>query len=140
MICLIRIKGRTSLKKEIIETLNRIRLRKKYACVVIKPTKENLGRVKFLKDFIAFGEINNETFEKLIEKRGKLIDKSKKINIKEVIKKLGEGKSYEELNLKPFFRLHSPRGGIDSKIHFGKKKGVLGNNKDSINKLVEKML
>ena len=62
MICLIRIKGRTSLKKEIIETLNRIRLRKKYACVVIKPTKENLGRVKFLKDFIAFGEINNETF------------------------------------------------------------------------------
>jgi len=140
MICLIRIKGRTGLRQETIEGLNRIRLMKKYSCVVIKPSKENLGIVKSLKDFIAFGEINNETFEKLIEKRGKLIDKSKKINPKEIIKKLEEGKSYEELNLKPFFRLHSPRGGIDSKIHFGKGKGVLGNNKESINKLVEKML
>jgi large subunit ribosomal protein L30 len=44
------------------------------------------------------------------------------------------------LNIKPFFRLHPPRGGIDSAKHFGIKKGVLGNNKESINKLIERML
>ena len=47
-------------------------------------------------------------------------------------------KSYWALDLKPFFRLHPPRGGIKSKIHF--PKGVLGNNKEKINDLVERML
>ena len=44
----------------------------------------------------------------------------------------------EELNMKPFFRLHPPRGGINAKIHF--PKGVLGNNKEKINDLIKRML
>ena len=47
---------------------------------------------------------------------------------------------YEEVNVKPFFRLHPPRKGIESKKHFGVGKGVLGNHKDKINKLIERML
>ena len=77
-------------------------------------------------------------FEKLIEKRGQLINKSKKIDSKNVVEELEKGKKYEELNLKPFFRLHPPRKGIKSKFHF--PKGVLGNNKDKINELMERML
>ena len=115
MIAIIRIKGQVGLERSIVETLNRLKLRKKYACVVIeKPTKEQLGMVEKVKDFVAYGEINDKTYKELVEKRG--------------------GK------IKNFFRLHPPRGGIDSKKHFGVKKGVLGNNKEKINELVGKML
>jgi len=117
MICIIRIRGRVGLKKEINETLNRLRLRRKYTCVVLEGNKVQLGMIKKVKDFIAFGEINEETHKKLIEKRGK---------------KDKEGK------LKPFFRLHPPRKGINSKLYF--PKGVLGDNKEKINDLVERML
>ena len=40
--------------------------------------------------------------------------------------------------LKGFFRLHPPRKGINSKLQY--PKGVLGDNKKDINKLIERML
>ncbi len=119
MIAIIRIKGQIGLKREIVETLYRLRLRKKYVCVVLeKPTKEQLGMLKKVKDFVSFGEIDADTYKELKEKRGK----------KDI-----QGK------LKPFFRLHPPRGGIESKKHFGVGKGVLGKNA-KINELIRRML
>jgi len=140
MIAVIRIHGQVKLKKNIAETLSRLRLRRKYSCVVLNPTKEQMGMIKKLKDFVAYGEINKTTLEKLIAKRGKLIDKSKKIDAKKMAEGLIDKKSSWAVDLKPFFRLHPPRGGIDSKKHFGVKKGVLGDNKNKINELVERML
>lgn len=138
MICVIRIHGMVGLNKEINETLNRLRLKRKYSCIVLNPTKEQLGMIKKSRDVVAFGEINKETFEKLIKKRGQLLNKSKKIDSKKVVEKLEKGARYEELNLKPFFRLHPPRKGIKSKVHF--PKGVLGDNKEKINELIKRML
>ncbi len=115
MIAIIRIAGQVGLKKEIVETLSRLRLRKKYACIIIeKPSKEQLGMINKIRDFVAFGNINDKTHKKLIEKR--------------------------KTKIKNFFRLHPPRKGIDAKKHFGVKKGVLGNNKEKINELIERML
>jgi large subunit ribosomal protein L30 len=120
MICIIRIKGQVGLREDIIETFNRLRLRKKYSCVVIEePNKIHLGMIKKLRDFIAYGEISEEVYKELIKKRG-IKDKNGK--------------------LKPFFRLHPPRKGIESKKHFGVGKGVLGNNGEKINDLIIRML
>ncbi len=120
MICIIRIAGETGIDGKIKETLNRLRIQKKYSCVVFEnPNESQLGMIKKVNDFIAYGEINEETYKKLVEKRGKKV----------------AGK------LKPFFRLHPPRKGIDSKKHFGESsKGVLGNNKEKINELIIRML
>jgi len=139
-IAVIRIHGRVKIKKKVEETLYRLRLRRKYSCVVLSPTKEQLGMIKKLKDFVAFGEINDKTFKELIEKRGQFIDKSKKIDAKKVVEEIKKGRKYKEVNLKPFFRLHPPRKGIESKKHFGVGKGVLGDNGKEINKLIERML
>ncbi len=115
----IRIKGQVGIKKPVKETLNRLRLRRKYVCVVFEePSKEILGMIKKMKDFVAFGEIQEETYKELVEKRGQ---------------------KNKEGELKPFFRLHPPRGGIESKKHFGVGKGVLGNNK-KMNELIRRML
>jgi large subunit ribosomal protein L30 len=141
MIAVIRIKGQVGLKKNIVETLHRLRLRRKYACVVFANSpKVQLGMIKKVKDFVAFGEINDKTLKELIKKRGQLIDKKKKIDSEKIVEELKKGKKFEELNLKPFFRLAPPIKGIESKKHFGVGKGVLGNNKDKINDLIERML
>lgn len=115
MIAIIRIKGEVGLRREIKETLDRLRLKKKYSCIVLeKPSKSELGMLKKVKDFVAYGNIDKETFDELVKKRGK---KGKK-----------------------FFRLHPPRKGIESKKHFGVGKGVLGDNKEKINGLIRRML
>jgi large subunit ribosomal protein L30 len=138
MICVIRIRGQVGINKDVKETLDRLMLRKKYSCIVINPTKEQFGMIKKIRNFVAFGEIKKDVLEKLIEKRGQLINKEKKIDAKKAVEELEEGKKYEKLNLKSFFRLHPPRKGIKSKLHF--PKGVLGNNKEKINELVKRML
>ena len=140
MKALIRIKGMNKIEGRVEDTLYRLRLRRKYACVIVNESKEKIGMIKKVKDFIAYGEIDNDTLEELINKRGKPIDRTKKIDPKKILIGLKEGKEYESLNLKPFFRLHPPRGGIDGKVHFGKGKGVLGNNGKEINKLIKRML
>ena len=138
MIAVIRVRGQVGLRRDAVETLNRLRLRKKYSCIVIeKPKKEQLEMINSVRDFVAFGEIKEEVFEKLLKERAKSLD-NKKIEAKKIIEELKKGKKYEELNIKPFFRLHPPRGGIKSKIHF--PKGVLGNHHEKINKLIERML
>lgn len=120
MIAVIRIRGQVGLNKEVKETLYRLRLRRKYACVVLKkPTKEQLGMINAVQNFVAFGEINEETYKELVKERGK---------------------KDKDGSLKPFFRLHPPRKGIDAKKHFGVNKGVLGNNKEKINDLIGRML
>src|SRR4030042_3431844 len=106
MIAIVRIRGQVNIRATIEETLRRLGLKKKYSCVVIeKPNAVELGMLEKVRDFVAFGEISSEAYKKLVDARGKL-SKSK-----------------------THFRLHPPRGGIDSKKHFGVQKGVLGNNK-----------
>jgi len=119
MIAVIRIKGRVGLSQNINETLDRLRVRKKYSCVVLNGSKEEIGMIEKLRDFVAYGEIKDDVYKELIKQRGK---------------KGKDGK------LKPFFRLHPPRKGIESKKHFGVGKGVLGNNGEKINDLILRML
>jgi len=139
MIAVIRIRGNVGLKKNVVETLNRLRLRKKYSCVVLEGDKKIMGMIKKIKDFVAYGEINDETFIELIEKRGKLIDKNKKIDFKKIFEEIKKGKKYKDLNIKPYFRLHPARGGIKTKLSFSEG-GVLGNHGEKINDLIKRML
>jgi len=114
-IAVIRISGCVGVERKIVETLNRLRLRRKFSCIVLENTKENLGMIKKVKNFVAFGKIDDETYRLLNEKR--------------------------KTKIENFFRLHPARGGIDSKKHFGEtRKGVLGNHKEKINDLIRRML
>jgi 50S ribosomal protein uL30 len=141
MICAIRIIGEVKVEKTVAETLKRMRLKKKYSCIVLaNPKKEDWGMITKAKDSIAFGEIDKKTFQELLEKRGHLLKKSakEKIDAKKVIEGLEKGKKYEEMNVKPFFNLHPPRKGINTKEQF--PKGSLGNHREKINELVMRML
>lgn len=141
VIVIIRIKGMVGIKGDVEETMFRLRLRRKYSCVVVRESSELTGIIKKIKDLVAYGTIDEKTFEELVKKRGQKIDKESKINAEEIVKKFKESKTNKKLSdfgIKNFFRLHPPRGGIKSKEHF--PKGVLGNNKEKINDLVRRML
>jgi large subunit ribosomal protein L30 len=138
MILVIRISGMVEVDEKIEEALFRLRLRRKYSAVLLKETKENLILLKKVRDFIAFGTIDQKTLELLIEKRAQPI--KDKVDVKKIMDNIDK-KKLEDLGIKPFFRLHPPVGGIDSKKHFGvTKKAVLGDNKEKINDLLRRML
>ena len=121
------------------QALFRLRLRRKYSAVLMRPTKINLKILNNIRNFVAYGDINKETLTELIKRRAQPIDKTKKVDAEKIVLEL-EKKELQSLGLKPFFRLHPPRKGIDSKKHFGVNKGVLGDNKEKINDLVRRML
>lgn len=141
LLVVIRISGMIKIRKDMANTLDRLMLRRKYSCILINSNNKNLyGMLKKVRNFVSYGVIDNNIIEKLVKERGKSIEGNKRkveIDPNEVVKGLVEGKKLNEFGLKPFFRLHPPRGGIKSKMHY--PKGVLGENKE-INKLIERML
>jgi large subunit ribosomal protein L30 len=137
MIAIIRISGHVKLNERYEEMLFRLRLRKKYTCIVLPETKELKANLQELRNLIAYGKISPETLKLLIEKRGKPLSPNKKVDISKALEAL-EKKGLASAGVKPFFRLHPPRGGIDSKLHY--PKGILGDNKEDINELIRRML
>lgn len=139
MIIVIRITGQINLPEGVKEALHRLKIRKKYSAVLVKSTKENMQLMKKLRNFVAYGTISAESLSELLAKRGKPLKVGQKLDSEKIISGI-EKKPLEDFGLKPFFRLHSPRRGIDAKKHFGVNKGVLGDNGEKINDLVRRML
>lgn len=139
MIVVIRISGKVKINKEIEETLFRMSLRRKYASILInEKDKIKIGMLKKVRNYVSYGEINKGMLTRLIENRGKRKDKKEIKNPDKISIELEKGKTLQELELKPFFRLHPPRKGLkNSKLTY--PRGILGNNKE-INKLIERML
>lgn len=138
MIAIIRIKGLVEIPESIQENLIRINLRRKYNLILMNETEDNLRLLKKIRDYVAYGKINKEVLTELIEKRA-VSFKNKKIDANRIAEEV-ENKNMEDLGIRPFFSLHPPRGGINTKSHFPIKKGVLGDNKEKINELIRRML
>ena len=117
----VRLRGWTGIKREIVNTMERLKLTRRNNCTLLKDVPEIIGMIKKSKDYITWGIIDDETKKLLIEKRGE----------KDI-----------DGNLKQVFRLHPPIGGFERK---GIKKsftinGALGDRKEKINELIKKML
>ena len=153
MYAVIRVRGRTGVRKDIKDTLNILNLTRINHCVLIPDTPSYRGMLQKVTDYVTWGEINQETLEKLIRVRGKLYgdkpitDKYVKDtlgygNISELAKALMEEKIlYKDIpNVKPIFRLHPPlKGWEKTKRHFTEG-GALGYRGENINELILRML
>ena len=138
MMIAVRIRGQVNVSGEISSTLNSLRLMKKYSCVVIKETPEILGMIKKVRQFIMYGNVNDDVLKLLIEKRARKPG-NKPILKTEVEKVEKEIKSSEIKTIKPFFALHPPIGGFKKSTKKMFPKGILGENKN-INELIRRML
>jgi len=139
MIAIIRISGMVDLNKGIKATLDRLRLRKKYTCVILQENKEISGMLKKVSQYVAYGEIDDEMLKEMILKRGKLIgDKPIEANL--VTPLILKIKSGEFGNMKRFFRLQPPKKGFNKRSRILYPKGILGNNGKDIALLLRRML
>lgn len=153
-IAVIRIMGSIGVKKEIIDTFKLLRLYKKNYCVVIENTPYYIGMLKKIKHRSTWGEIDEETFNMLLEKRGKLAGKKSLTRqyLKEKTDLDFDGftkeffafkKNLKDIpGLKLFFRLSPPRKGFERKgvkVPFSQG-GVVGYRKDKINDLITRMI
>ncbi len=133
------VRGTVNVTQSVKDTLKMLNLARKNHCVVVDNNPVNLGMIKKVKDYVTWGELDENTFKELVEKRGeeyksRLGDFKKKYSYKvlEV-----NGKKY-----KPYFRLNPPRKGFGRKgikmaFNVG---GALGYRKEKINDLVQRML
>lgn len=151
MLAVVLIRGTVNTHPDVRKTLELLRLRKKHACVVVEENPVNKGMLQRVKDYVTYGTIDEKSFTELVSKRGELVGKTKvadsKVDAAKIAKEYFEGKLKlreftEKYDLKPFFRLHPPKGGFERggiKMPFAKG-GVLGNRNDKISDLIAKML
>ncbi|MGD0510708.1 MAG: uL30 family ribosomal protein [Candidatus Micrarchaeaceae archaeon] len=130
LIAVVRIRGRVNVRSDITETLNRLNLKRVSNCVLLKVTDSYNGMLLKCSNYVAFGEIDEPTLSKLLEKH------ANGLKAKEVL----EGRDSEKLKELLPFRLHPPRHGYKStKLNF-KQGGSLGYSGAEINKLIERMV
>jgi len=152
MMIALRVRGRTGIKKEIADTLDMLRLTRINHAVLLSEDPSYQGMLQKAKDYITWGEIDQETLTQLIEKRGRLPGRER--ITPEALAEVGEYKSVEELSealinekttlkesgLKPVFRLHPPRKGYNHIRKSFKEGGTLGYRGEEIITLVKKMI
>lgn len=146
----VRLRGQVDVNRKIKDTLAMLRLHRKNHCVVIPANNSYKGMLQIVKDYVAYGEIDAETLALILRKRGRLVGNKKLTDeyvkektgynsIDEFAKAVVEGKAnLKDLDIKPVFRLHPPRGGLKS-IKWQYKRGDLGYHGKNINKLLYKM-
>jgi large subunit ribosomal protein L30 len=76
-IAVVRVRGSVNVKSDILDTMKMLRLNRVNHCVVIPESKEYMGMVRKVKDYVTWGEIKPETLAKMIINRGKLVGDKK---------------------------------------------------------------
>ncbi|MEB3851532.1 MAG: 50S ribosomal protein L30 [Desulfurococcales archaeon] len=155
---IIRIRGTVDVHPEVETTLRLLRLHRRYTASLYHSSLPGLeGMLRKVENWATWGEIDAETLVELLRIRGRLVgDKpitdlwvaeNLKIlgGIPELARKLVDGELHyhelEKYGVKPFFRLHPPRGGFRGSIkrHY-KAGGELGYRGPAINDLIRRML
>ncbi len=151
---IIRLRGRSGVPPDVAETLRKLRLSRKYVAVIYPKNPSVDGMLAVVKDWVTWGEIDEETLKELLVRRGKLAGNKPftEEHIKEVlgmgiddfVKALINGKlqlhKLEDV-VKPVFRLHPPKGGFKKSTRkpVGSD-GELGYRGSEINKLLRRMM
>ena len=113
ILAIVRVRGLVGRNSAVEGTLQTLKLYKRNYCTTLEESPESLGMLTKVKDFITWGEVDEETLNILREK-----------------------------STKKFYRLNSPKKGFGRKgIKYPfNKGGALGNRKEKINDLIKRMM
>jgi len=138
-IAIVLIRGKIGLTVPSLDTLAMLNLSRKNHCAVVDDTPLVRGMLQKVKDYVTWGDLTEETFQTLVEKRGKayqarLSDRKEKYQYNYMTIK---GTHY-----KNYFALNPPRKGFGRKgikVAF-RAGGALGDRKEKINDLILRMI
>ena len=136
----IRVRGLTGVKTKIQDTLQFLRLYKNNFCCILPNNPVYQGMLKKAKDYIKWGEIDEETFNFLVEKRGEEFA-GRETDSKQKIK-YNDFFLHNNKKFKKYFRLNSPKKGFERKgiKNSYQRGGALGYRGDKINDLIKRMV
>jgi len=139
-VVVIRVRGKINLTHELRKTFEMLNLYNKNGCVVIDNNPSMMGMVKKVKDYVTWGEITEENYKNLVEKKadlykGRTEDSKLKIKYNKYF-------TYNKKKYKKFIRLSPPNGGFGTKgIKIGfSKGGAIGYRGEKINELLLRMI
>ena len=149
----IRVRGLSDISREMKETLQMLHLNRNCHAVLIDDRPSNIGMLRKVRNYIAWGEISKENVALLLKNRGRLVGDKKLTD--EYAKEIGY-KSLDDLTeatyklevnynnlprVKPVFRLHPPKKGFKGKVKRSYAAGgVTGYRGDAINDLMKRMI
>ena len=140
MLAAIRIRGVTQVREVVEDTLKMLRLYKKNYCCVVPNSPVYAGLLNKVKDYITWGEIDDDIFNMLVDERGEEFkgretDSNKKI-------KYNDFMLVKNKKIKKYFRLNAPRKGFGRKgiKHSYQVGGALGYRGNAINDLIKRMI
>ena len=148
----VRLRSAIGARRRVKDALMLLNLRYIHSCVLLPKNRSTEGMLKMVKDYVTYGEVDNNTLIELLKKRLRM-NGNKRVTEKELEEVTGF-KSFEEFaeallngkaalknypQFKRVFRLNSPRGGLKSKKgHY--PKGDLGYRGEDINRFLRKMI
>jgi large subunit ribosomal protein L30 len=149
---IVQVRGVVNVRRDIKDTLKMLRLHHINHCVLVPDTPENLGMIRKVKDYVAYGEVDQATVATLLETRGRvtgdlpLTDEYIKAHstysgITEFANALSSGNARltDVPGVKPVLRLHPPRKGYKTIKRTFPQGGALGYYGNEINALLYKM-
>ena len=139
-LAVIRVRGLTGIRVAVEDNLKMLRLYKKNYCCVLPNTPIYAGMLNKAKDYITWGEINDETFNVLIKKRGEEFKGREHDNKKKIA--YSDFFIINNQKIKKYFRLNPPRKGFERKgiKHSYQQGGALGYRGTAINDLIKRMV
>ena len=152
MYLVIRVRGTTGVIQGIADTLDMLRLNRISHAVLVDENPSYEGMLQKAKDYITWGEVDEDILAAMIAKRGRLPGNVKVTdeyvaentdydNIEELAKDVVESKvKLADVGIKPVFRLHPPRKGYEDIRLSVNEGGSLGYRGENINDLAKRML
>ncbi|MFZ1315728.1 MAG: 50S ribosomal protein L30 [Methanothrix sp.] len=150
MFAIVRLRGEVNLRPEIKDTLAMLRIHRVNHCVVVKEDPHYRGMIQKVKDYVAWGKIDDSTLAMLLERRGRLSanrrlteqylkENTPYSSFMELAKAINSGSaSLKDLQIKPIFRLHPARKGLRTTKKTVQQGGDLGFHPD-LTDLIKRM-
>lgn len=138
MFAIIRLRGEVNLRPGIKSTLEMLRIHRVNHCIVVQEDEHFRGMIQKVKDYVAWGKVDDDTLALLLERRGRLSgnrrlteqflkENTPYCSFKDLASALNGGAtSLKELGIKPIFRLHPARKGLKTIKKTAQQGGDLG--------------
>jgi large subunit ribosomal protein L30 len=152
MFAVVQVRGVVNTRADIKDTLKMLRLHHINHCVMVPDTPAYMGMIRKVKDYVAYGEVDEKAVATVLSTRGRLTGNLKLTDeyvrehssfsgIEEFAAALcrGEATMQDIPELKPVLRLHPPRKGFRTIKRTFQQGGALGNYGEEINDLLYRM-
>ncbi len=141
MYAVIRVRGSVNVSREVKDTLRLLRLTRVNHCILIPKGPDYEGMLQKAGSHITWGEVSQDTLERLVTKRGRLPGDVRvpEGEAKDMARKILKDGSVRDTKLKPVFRLSPPSKGYRS-VRLGFPRGDLGGRGEKINELLKRMI